>query len=294
MRTWTMGYLLLVGLLVVLVVGCTAKVGKKTHFQQGLEYFDSDDYEGAAHEFGLAVVENKAHHDALFNQGLSYLKAEEFDRAEVTYKAYLQSDPVHVKAHINLAFVYVGKGDLESAKKYFEQAIVLDETYAYPYSAYAQFLLQHRTTQANMQAKSLLSKATDVERRDSTAHYLLGVTQKRLGDNIAAKISFTKAVDYDAGNQPALVQLAHKISNGFRIDCYHIISVFHQNPYILQSINGRHLHLIKQSNCSLFCFPKVFNKYPTVFTQCGVLQDHLISMIQNRIDPGFYIIQISL
>lgn len=200
--------LMMLLLCLLTVAGCQAKPGAKTHFQLGVEYYDAGSHADAAHEFEMAFKEDAKNDKALFNEGLCHLKTEQFDRAAEVYDRYIALKPSSAYGHINAGFAHAGLGNDSEARRHFEQAVALDKTYAYPYCGFAQYLLAKNTREADAEALRLLETACDVERRNSTAHYLRGVTLERGGIGQPARQAFQAAVDNDGDNQPALVRLA--------------------------------------------------------------------------------------
>ncbi|MFQ5802160.1 MAG: tetratricopeptide repeat protein [Candidatus Methylomirabilales bacterium] len=127
--------------LVLFLAGCAKKAevdplrSAETHYQLGLAYFNSGNYQLSLPELAKAVELNPSeplYHDAL---GMSFMFNRQLDAAISEFQEALRLDPKFVEAKNNLASAYLLKGDLKMARATLEE-VLKDPFYATPQFAY--------------------------------------------------------------------------------------------------------------------------------------------------------------
>jgi TPR repeat protein len=94
--------------------------------QQGIDYYEKQDYDNAIIAFKKAIEINPKHDEAYFNMGNAYGKKEDYDNAITAYKKAIEINPKNDKAYHNMGNAYDKKQDYDNAITAFKKAIKIN------------------------------------------------------------------------------------------------------------------------------------------------------------------------
>ena len=121
-------------------------------------------------------------------------KAEKFkSRSAQLYNAY--------------ALLYQSEQEFKLAEEYYQKALSKNKKYTLARYNFAAFLYNQGRLAAAREQIKLVSEDLGYERR-TQAFYILGLTQKRMGDNSQALESFEKATQLSSGFPPPFIEAA--------------------------------------------------------------------------------------
>jgi tetratricopeptide (TPR) repeat protein len=91
-----------------------------------------EDFEKAAECFDKIVYLDEYHYRAWYNLGISYFNLGQTDKALEAYQRALKLKPDYEYVYYNIGLLYeTQKGDLETAIKYYREALRLNENFTY-------------------------------------------------------------------------------------------------------------------------------------------------------------------
>jgi choline-sulfatase len=96
------------------------------HSRMGRLYIRQGDKVAAIAAYEQAVRLNPSDTDSLNDLSMAYLETQRIDDSERTFKWILATDPHYALAYNGLGLVAVRKGDMDAARRNFEQAVQLD------------------------------------------------------------------------------------------------------------------------------------------------------------------------
>jgi tetratricopeptide (TPR) repeat protein len=132
----------------------------------------------------------------LWIRGLNAHHQNDTARAMVLYKAALEADPMLFGAWHNLGLVAKAEGDLATARKAFEQALVLRKEW--PDALFMLAVVRHEQGDDD-RAIELLDRLLVKTTHHVKAHYLLGVIYAKRQQRVLARIHFEHVRRLDEG-----------------------------------------------------------------------------------------------
>jgi tetratricopeptide (TPR) repeat protein len=107
----------------------------KTHFQLGMEAYNSGDLDKAVTELEQAAREDLDNYRAFNYLGAAYASKGQYEMAVGSFKYAAQINPDIPSIHYNIAQTYEAMDELEEAMQEYEQALRIDPNYAKAYQA---------------------------------------------------------------------------------------------------------------------------------------------------------------
>ena len=153
-------------------------------------YRETDNYEKAIEHYNRAISINENYYKAHYSIGALFLKEGQSEKAREALKISIKLEPNYAKAYGALGTVEQELGNVDSAIENFIHAIELDPgSYKIYYRLSSAYNLQKQYENAKMSAKDCLN----IKRNYAPAYYELGVSEKALGNKVAATDAFEKA-----------------------------------------------------------------------------------------------------
>jgi type IV pilus assembly protein PilF len=138
---------------------------------------------------------------------LSYISSNNRDLARVHLKKAKAFNPRSVELYNGYALLYQMEQEFELAERYYRKALAADSDYTLAHYNYSAFLFNQGRMAEALEQMQLVTQDLGYERRPQ-AFYILGLSQKRLGDIEAAVESFEKATQLSAGFAPPFIEAA--------------------------------------------------------------------------------------
>ena len=129
---------------------------------------------------------------------LSYISSNNRDLARVHLEKAKAFNPRSAQLYNGYALLYQMEQEFELAERYYRKALAADSDYTLAHYNYSAFLFNQGRMQEALEELQLVTQGLGYERRPQ-AFYMLGLSQKRLGDTEAAVESFEKATQLSAG-----------------------------------------------------------------------------------------------
>ena len=98
----------------------------ETLFDQGLDHFNSDEYDEAIQKFSDVLTKNPDHPDAQYYMALSWANKGKSGRAISEFTKAIEKDPDDTDALIGRGEVWQSKGKLKQALADFKKALTMD------------------------------------------------------------------------------------------------------------------------------------------------------------------------
>ena len=162
----------LAGILVTsLLLGCAnVPAPIESHFNKGVDHYDSQQYAKAIEEYKLALRKNPEETFSMYNLALVYQDQGKTNQAEDLYKDVLKITE-DTFSRINLAGIYYNNGNPEEAFKQLETATNRNPDSAHPLSVLGEFK-EREGKLAEAEQKYL--KALSIDNKHALTHYRLG------------------------------------------------------------------------------------------------------------------------
>jgi len=158
-------------IIAVLFFGCAnVPAPIESHFNKGVEHYDSQEYAKAIEEYKLALRENPDNTFAMYNLAVVYQDQGKADLAEKLYQDILKITE-DTFSRINLAGIHYDKGNTDEAFKQLEIATNKNPDSAHPLSVLGEFK-ERKGMLAEAEQKYL--KALSIDNRHAPTHYRLG------------------------------------------------------------------------------------------------------------------------
>ena len=121
-------YFVLLGIFVVLAAGLLAipllsdlsledkQALRQRHYDKGLEYYESGEFQAAVIEFKNALQYDPGHADSHYQIGRCYMSQSKVPEGFQSFKQCAKSAPDHIECHINIGALYVLGGDVDNAR----------------------------------------------------------------------------------------------------------------------------------------------------------------------------------
>lgn len=135
---------------------------------------------------------------------LSYISSNNRDLARVHLEKAKAFNPRSAQLYNGYALLYQMEQEFELAERYYRKALAADSDYTLAHYNYSAFLFNQGRMQEALEEMQLVTQ--DLGRPQ--AFYILGLSQKRLGDTAAAVESFEKATQLSAGFAPPFIEAA--------------------------------------------------------------------------------------
>ena len=167
-------------------------------------YRDTGDSEKAIEHYYRAISINENYYKAHYSIGALFLKEGQSEKAREALKISIKLEPNYAKAYGALGLVEQEIGAIDLAIENFIHAIELDPgSYKIYYRLASAYNLQKQYENAKMSAKDCLN----IKRNYAPAYYELGVSEKALGNKVAATDAFEKATKDKNWRKPAQYEL---------------------------------------------------------------------------------------
>jgi tetratricopeptide (TPR) repeat protein len=147
-------------------------------FQEGLQFFNLNQYEQAASAFQRAAEADPEQVAVWANLGLSYHRMKRLDQSLESYQKALALKPDDANIYQNLGSVYSDMGQLDKSREMYEKAVSLTVA-TNPKAAAVQYYNMGVTfinTGRNEEAIDALLKAIESDPQHAESHYQLGIT----------------------------------------------------------------------------------------------------------------------
>ena len=141
-----------------------------SHFNKGVEHFDSQQYAKAIEEYKLALRKNPDDTFSMYNLAVVYQDQGKTDQAEDLYKNVLKITE-DTFSRINLAGIYYNKGNPDEAFKQLETAANKNSDSAHPLSVLGEFKEREGKL---AEAEQNYLKALSIDNQHAPTHYRLG------------------------------------------------------------------------------------------------------------------------
>jgi len=141
-----------------------------SHFNKGVEHFDSQQYAKAIEEYKLALRKNPDDTFSMYNLAVVYQDQGKTDQAEDLYKNVLKITE-DTFSRINLAGIYYNKGNSDKAFKQLETAANKNSDSAHPLSVLGEFKEREGKL---AEAEQNYLKALSIDNQHAPTHYRLG------------------------------------------------------------------------------------------------------------------------
>jgi tetratricopeptide (TPR) repeat protein len=141
-----------------------------SHFNKGVEHYDSQQYANAIEEYKLALRKNPDDTFSMYNLAVVYQDQGKTDQAENLYKDVLKITE-DTFSRINLAGIYYNRGNPDEAFKQLEIAANKNSDSAHPLSILGEFK-EREGKLAEAEQKYL--KALSIDNKHALTHYRLG------------------------------------------------------------------------------------------------------------------------
>lgn len=180
-------------------------------FDEGNKLIEAGQYDEALKVFEEFMTKYPQVHQVRLNIGTCYLKKEELDKAEAEFKAVLDKtievygdynkDPAaSLRAFSGLGEIYLKRNDLDTARKYFTQALEIspeDEVAAYNV---AEILFSNQNID---EAIRFYEMAIKIKKDWSKPYHKLGLAYLNKGDYEKALENLRKFLEMDPNNPEA-------------------------------------------------------------------------------------------
>lgn len=144
----------------------------------------------AIEHYNLAISINANYHQAYYSLGTTLLSNGDLENALIALKSAIQLDSNYAKAYGALGTVEQELGEFDSAINNFIQATTLDpKSYKIHYRLASVYNIQKQHENAKQSAK----KCLNIKRNYAPAYFELGISEKALGNKVAATDAFEKA-----------------------------------------------------------------------------------------------------
>lgn len=157
----------------------------KSHFNKGVEHYDSREYAKAIEEYKLALRKNPDNTFAMYNLAVVYQDQGKTDQAENLYNDILKITE-DTFSRINLAGIQYNKGNPDEAFKQLKTAADKNPDSAHPLSVLGEF--KERDGKL-AEAEKIYLKALSIDDRHALTHH-------RLGRLHLKREKFAKGVDH--------------------------------------------------------------------------------------------------
>ena len=146
----TFVYTVLIALSIVLQVACSSNTDNKradNHYNNGLQYAVSGNFELAIVEYDQAIALNPNHAYAYNERGATYYQVHDLYQAISDFSKAIELDSTYTYAYNNRGISYANLGDYDNAIADFSKAIELDPNFDKPYinRASAYFVLGQKS-----------------------------------------------------------------------------------------------------------------------------------------------------
>ncbi|MBC8312295.1 MAG: tetratricopeptide repeat protein [Candidatus Marinimicrobia bacterium] len=153
-------------------------------------YRSTGESDQAIEHYNLAISINGNYHQAYYSLGTTLLSNGDLKNAKIALQSAIQLDSNYAKAYGALGTVEQELGEIDSAINNFIQATSLDaKSYKIHYRLASVYNIQKQYENAKQSAK----KCLNIKRNYAPAYFELGVSEKALGNKVAAIDSFEKA-----------------------------------------------------------------------------------------------------
>ena len=165
----------------------------------------------AIEHYNLAISINSNYHKAYYSLGTTLLSMGELENARIALKSAIQLDSNYAKAYGALGTVEQELGEIDSAINNFIQATTLDSnSYKIHYRLASVYNIQKQHENAKQSAKNCFN----IKRNYAPAYFELGISEKALGNKVAATAAFEKAKKDKNWRKSAQFEL-EMLSKGF-------------------------------------------------------------------------------
>ena len=153
-------------------------------------YRGTGESEKAIEHYNLAISINGNYHQAYYSLGTTLLLNGDLENAQIALKSAIQLDSNYAKAYGALGTVEQELGEIDSAINNFIQSTNLDgKSYKIHYRLASVYNIQKQHENAKKSAKECLN----IKRNYAPAYFELGISEKALGNKVAATDAFEKA-----------------------------------------------------------------------------------------------------
>jgi len=102
----------------------------KEHYQEGLNFFEKQDYKKAIEKFKFAIPNDKKLTMAYYKLGEAYQLNGDIYKAEKTYKKAIELDPKFTKCYLSLGLLFEENNNLIKAIKSYKKVIEIDPNFS--------------------------------------------------------------------------------------------------------------------------------------------------------------------
>ena len=177
----------------------------ETHFQIASIYHILEEYHKSISSYKKAIALNP--NSVLYYNGLgiSYSELKQYKSAITTFKKAIELNPINAQLHYNLGLVYLKQGELSIAKAAFNKAISVDTNWVEPHLGLGEVLRK----QGNFtEAEQSYFKALGISSNGITALSGLGQVYTKQKRYDLAIDSYEKVIAIESDNTEAHYQLA--------------------------------------------------------------------------------------
>lgn len=192
---------LAVMLAAVMFVSAGCSKGKDQN-EQGLELYQSEDYQGAVVKFQEAVAGDNRSPEYYTNLGMAYIGLKDYESAHKNFDYAVSVDDNYKYAYRGKGIAYLKAGDYEAAIGAFNTALAHTDAKV---TTVEYDVLKYRAEAEVLSGKyeDALETYTillEVEKEKSDDYYLRGCVYARMGDSDKAKADFDAAIKLKPGN----------------------------------------------------------------------------------------------
>ncbi|MBC8287754.1 MAG: tetratricopeptide repeat protein [Nitrospinae bacterium] len=175
----------------------------ESHFNRGVEYYDSRQYSKAIEEYKLALRKNPNDTFSMYNLAVAYQDQDKTDQAENLYQDILKITE-DTFSRINLAGIHYNKGNPDEAFNQLEIAANNNPDSAHPLSVLGEFKEREGKFP---EAEQKYLKALSIDNQHALTHYRLGRLHLKL-EKFATGIEHLKqSIDLETENPTYLEAL---------------------------------------------------------------------------------------
>ena len=172
------------------------------YYLEGLVYFGLKEYEKAEASFKRAIELNPNYSEARTSLGGIYLELGRWDDA-IRESSKAAEDLFYrsrEKALTHIGYEYFKKGDFETAKKYFKEALEKNPAFVYTHNKLGELYLETEETEKALEE---FKKAVEGYDPYEEAHYNLGLAYLKLGKMDDACREFKRVLELAPGGSLA-------------------------------------------------------------------------------------------
>ena len=207
----------------------TTEENSQSYVEQGVEYFETGDFEKSIEMFDKAIEIDPNNASAYFRRGECFVNMMNIENAIDDFEQAIELNPVFAEAFVSMANVLDQTGRSEEAIDAYGQAIEIDPQLA---RAYHNRGLTHFKLGNLEQALQDMDNAIEIDPEYSEAYASRGYYYSSTGEYETAMADFGKAIELDPNNSTAYYQrgLAYAFSDQLQLSKNDLTKAIGINP----------------------------------------------------------------